>query len=190
MSTGDRLVILDRDGVINRDSDAFVRNAAEWIPIEGSIEAIARLSRAGFRVCVATNQSGIGRGLFGVRELYAMNRKLRRLTRRAGGDIDLIAFCPHHPDAGCECRKPAPGLLDRIEQRTGLPLQGALLVGDALRDLEAGAARGCELWLVRTGKGSRSLAEARLRPPAWWDRVRVADDLAAVVDDTLGGGER
>lgn len=187
MTTDGRLAILDRDGVINHDSDAFIRNAAQWVPIDGSIAAIARLSRAGFCVCVATNQSGIGRGLFGRDALYAMNRKLRRLVRAAGGEVDTVAFCPHRPDAGCECRKPGPGLLDAIAQRTGKPLRGALLVGDSLRDLEAGSSRGCELWLVRTGKGERSLAATAGQAPSWWQYVSVADDLAAVVERTLGG---
>lgn len=180
-----RLAILDRDGVINADSDAFVRSVAEWQPLPGSIEAIARLSNAGFVVTVASNQSGIGRGLFGREVVYDMHRKLRRLVRRAGGEIAEIAICPHAPDDGCECRKPATGLYTRISRRTGLPLEGALIVGDSLRDLEAGAAVGGELWLVRSGKGRRSLETAGSAPPSWWAGVHIADDLSAVVDRVL-----
>ena len=109
-----------------------------------------------------------------------MHRKLRRLVRRAGGDVAEIAFCPHAPDAGCDCRKPRTGLYTRIARRTGLPLDGALVVGDSLRDLEAGAAVGGSLWLVRSGKGERTLAQVADNRPDWWARVRVADDLAAV----------
>lgn len=180
-----RLAILDRDGVINADSDDFVRSVGEWQPLPGSIDAIARLSRAGFVVTVASNQSGIGRGLFGREAVYAMHRKLRRLVRARGGRIAAIAFCPHAPDAGCDCRKPGTGLYTRLAHRTGLSLQGALVVGDSLRDLEAGAAVGGELWLVRTGKGLRSLAAAETAAPPWWPGVRIADDLAAVVDEVL-----
>ena len=181
-----RLAILDRDGVINADSDDFVRSVAEWQPLPGSIEAIARLSNAGFVVTVASNQSGIGRGLFARDVVYDMHRKLRRLVRRAGGHVEQIAFCPHAPGAGCDCRKPAAGLYTRLARRTGLPLEGALVVGDSLRDLEAGAAVGGELWLVRTGKGPRSLAAVEDGAPAWWSGVRIADDLAAVADEVLG----
>ncbi len=186
ISRQESLVILDRDGVINVDSDAFVKSASEWIPIDGSIEAIARLSQAGFKVTVATNQSGIGRGLFERYAMYAMNRKLRRLVAAAGGVIDLIVFCPHRPDDGCACRKPAAGLLDEIARRMSLPLEGAIVVGDSMRDLEAGASRGCRLWLVRTGKGMQSLAAVMAGEPSWWAGVRVADDLAMVADELIG----
>ena len=180
-----RLAILDRDGVINADSDDFVRSVAAWRPLRGSIDAMARLSRAGFVVTVASNQSGIGRGLFGRDVVYGMHRKLRRLVRSAGGSVAEIAFCPHAPGAGCDCRKPATGLYERIARRTGLPLAGALIVGDSLRDLEAGAAVGGELWLVRSGKGRRSVEAAAAEAPSWWPGVRIADDLAAVVERVL-----
>lgn len=178
-----RLAILDRDGVINADSDNFVRSIAEWQPLPGSIEAIARLHKAGFVVTVASNQSGVGRGLFTRETVYGMHRKLRRLVRAAGGDIAAIAFCPHHPDDGCRGRKPETGLYTRLAKETGLPLKSAIVVGDSLRDLEAGDRVGAELWLVRTGKGQRSLAQAAVNPPAWWPRVQTADDLAAVVSE-------
>ncbi|MEL6448468.1 MAG: D-glycero-beta-D-manno-heptose 1,7-bisphosphate 7-phosphatase [Pseudomonadota bacterium] len=176
-----RLVILDRDGVINADSDYFVRSIAEWQPLPGSIEAIAHLHEAGFVVTVASNQSGVGRGLFTRETVYGMHKKLRRLVRAAGGEIAAIAFCPHHPDKGCSGRKPRTGLYTRLANETGLPLDGAIVIGDSLRDLEAGDRVGAELWLVRTGKGARSLKQAADKPPAWWPRVRIADDLAAVV---------
>lgn len=188
MTADTRLAVLDRDGVINEDSDAFVKSVAEWQPIPGSVEAIARLSKAGFVVTVATNQSGIGRGLFARDAVYAMHRKLRRLVRNAGGDIRAIAFCPHHPEAGCGCRKPARGMYDILAARTGLPLATALIVGDSLRDLEPGAGTGAELWLVRTGKGLRALETVAASPPAWWSEVRVADDLAALARQLTADG--
>ena len=175
-----RLAILDRDGVINADSDAFVRSVAEWRPLAGSIDAIASLHR----------------GLFPRAAVHAMHRKLRRLVRAAGGDIAVIELCPHRPDDGCACRKPGTAMLERIGRRTGLPLEGALVVGDAMRDLEAGARFlrtltpfvwrvGGDLWLVRTGKGRRTLAAAQAEPPAWWRDVRVGADLADVVARVL-----
>jgi len=167
------LVILDRDGVINEDSDAYVRSPAEWVPIPGSLEAIARLNHAGYRVVVATNQSGIGRGLFGMAELDAMHQKLHSSLARLGGQLDGIFFCPHGPDDACACRKPRPGLLREIASRHGVDLAGVPAIGDSLRDLEAAMAVGAMPILVRTGKGRA--AEARL--PAHWGAV-VFDDLA------------
>ena len=173
-----KLVILDRDGVINEDSDAFVKSASEWRAIDGSIEAIARLRRAGYTVAIATNQSGIGRGLFDRNALYRMHAKLRRLVRRAGSDIGIIVYCPHAPGEGCDCRKPAPGLLRRIGRHYGVSLRGVPAVGDSMRDLEAARAVGAVPWLVRTGKGRDT--ERALGGVAWRGDVRVADDLAAV----------
>lgn len=184
--SGAGLVILDRDGVINEDSDAFVKSAAEWRPIPGSIDAIARLHRSGYTVAIATNQSGIGRGLFDREALYRMHRKLRRLVREAGGEIGMIAYCPHRPDEACDCRKPKTGLLERIGQRYGKRLDGVPAVGDSLRDLQAARAVGATPWLVLTGKGVRT--EAQLRDVRWRDEVRVADDLAGVVAALTSGG--
>ncbi len=139
-----RLAILDRDGVINADSDAFVRSVAEWQPLPGSIDAIARLSNAGFVVTVASNQSGIGRGLFGRDVVYDMHRKMRRLVRRAGGRVAEIAFCPHAPDDGCDCRKPRTGLFTRIARRTGRAgLEVAQRIADDERILERQAGPAC-----------------------------------------------
>lgn len=176
------LVILDRDGVINFDSDAYIKSAAEWRPIPGSLEAIARLSQAGFTVAVATNQSGLGRGLFNLDDLEAMHAKMEDMLATFGGRLAGVFYCPHHPDDLCECRKPKAGLIDAIEAELGLKAEGAVLVGDSLRDLEAGAAKGCQLILVRTGKGEKTLATL---PPELQRDVSVYDDLAAAVNHLL-----
>ena len=157
-------VILDRDGVINQDSDSYVKSAEEWVPIAGSIEAMARLSRAGWRVVIATNQSGLARGLFDGAALAAMHDKLCGLVEAAGGKVDGIFYCTHGPDAGCECRKPGTGLLQQIEREFAVSLQGCWFVGDSLRDLQAAQRFGCQPVLVRTGKGlatERGLVEAK-----------------------------
>lgn len=153
------LIVLDRDGVINHDSDEYIKSPEEWIPIEGSLEAIARLNRHGYRVVVATNQSGIGRGLYTIDTLFEIHKKMYRVLAEVGGTLDGIFFCPHAPDMGCECRKPKPGLFHQIEKRLGTGLQGVPAVGDSWRDLEAALAAGAEPVLVRTGKGERTLAE-------------------------------
>ena len=175
------LVILDRDGVINRDSRTFVKNVDEFVPLPGSIEAIAALSRAGVTVAVASNQSGLARGLFGRRELRGMHRKLRRLVAAAGGRVDRIVVCPHGPDDGCACRKPRPGLLLRLARHYGTTLAGVPVVGDSLRDLEAAAAAGATPILVRTGNGGRT--EANLPPEL--RGIAVYDDLAAAARELL-----
>ncbi len=181
-----KLVILDRDGVINEDSPDYIKSAAEWHPLPGSIEAIARLSRAGYQVVVATNQSGLGRGYFPESELDAMHRKLKRLVREAGGSIAGIFHCPHTPDEGCSCRKPEPGLLDSIARRWKLDdLNGQILVGDSLRDLEAGATRHCELFLVRTGKGTASATKLADHGNPAVAAARVFPDLSALTDYLL-----
>ncbi len=169
------LVILDRDGVINQDSEDFVRSGREWLPLPGSIDAIAALSRAGFTVAVASNQSGLARGLFDRRALRAMHRKLRRLVASKGGRVDRIVVCPHGPDDDCKCRKPRPGLLQRLAGYYGAELDGVPVIGDSLRDIDAADAAGARPILVRTGNGRRT--ESALR------RARVStevfDDLAA-----------
>jgi D-glycero-D-manno-heptose 1,7-bisphosphate phosphatase len=158
MSSLPRLVILDRDGVINEDSDDYIRSADEWIPIEGSLEAIARLNQAGILVAVASNQSGLGRGFFTPEDLNRMHAKFQRLLARIGGHVDAIFFCPHTPEAGCECRKPAPGLLRSVSLRFGLPLNSVPFIGDSKSDVEAAQAARARPVLVRTGKGVRTLA--------------------------------
>ena len=174
-----KLIILDRDGVINQDSDAYVKSLEEWIPIAGSIEAIARLSRAGWLVAVATNQSGLARGYFDLAALTAMHASLQQRVAEKGGRVDLIRFCPHGPDDLCDCRKPRSGLFHEIAEHFQLPLAGVPVVGDSLRDLEAGVAVGCEPYLVRTGKGSKT--EGKPLPAG----TRIFDNLAAVAEHLL-----
>ena len=172
------MVILDRDGVINRDSRAFVKSSREWLPLPGSIDAIARLTRAGFTVTVASNQSGLARGLLDRNALRAMHAKLRRLAGAAGGRVDRIVVCPHGPDDGCTCRKPAPGLLERLARHYGVSLVDVPVIGDSLRDLQAARAVGARPMLVLTGNG----AETRSALPPELARVEVFDDLAAAAD--------
>jgi D-glycero-D-manno-heptose 1,7-bisphosphate phosphatase len=148
-----KLIILDRDGTINEDRDDFVKSADEWQPLPGALEAIAKLNQAGWTTVVATNQSGIGRGLYGMAELNAMHDKMNRMLKPMGGRIDAVFFCPHAPEEACSCRKPLPGLFNLIAERYGLELTNVPTVGDSLRDLQAGAAVGCHLNLVLTGKG-------------------------------------
>jgi D-glycero-D-manno-heptose 1,7-bisphosphate phosphatase len=173
------LVVLDRDGVINRESDDFIRSPAEWIPLPGSLEAIAALTRAGFRVVVATNQSGVARGLFTAETLDRIHARMSDTIRDAGGRLDGIFHCPHGPDDGCECRKPRPGLLRQIEARFGQSLVGRPVIGDSRRDLEAAVAVGARPILVRTGNGRRTEAE-------WSGPLEVYDDLAAAAAALIG----
>lgn len=177
------LVILDRDGVINQDSDAYVKNVDEWIPIPGSAAAIARLCKAGYQVAVATNQSGLARGYFTPADLDAMHAKMTALVAAEGGSFAHIAWCPHGPDDHCDCRKPLPGLIDQIEQALGVSAAGTPMVGDSLRDLEAGIARGCRPVLVRTGKGIKT--EPKLAGHAELANTPVFDNLSDWVDQFL-----
>ncbi|HEU4645946.1 MAG TPA: D-glycero-beta-D-manno-heptose 1,7-bisphosphate 7-phosphatase [Burkholderiales bacterium] len=170
-----KLVVLDRDGTINHDSDQYIKSPAEWKPIKGSLEAIARLTQAGFRVVVATNQSGLARGLFDMAALNAIHDALQRAVHQAGGRIDAIFFCPHADESGCECRKPRPGMLLEIGKRLNVPMEGVPMVGDSLRDLQAAAAAGARPVLVLTGKGKKTRAAGGL--PAG---TEVYADLAAV----------
>jgi len=151
-----KLVILDRDGTINHDSDQYIKSPAEWKPIKGSLEAIARLSQNGWRVVVATNQSGIGQGLFDMATLNAIHDTMHRAVHQAGGRIDAIFFCPHAGDSNCECRKPKPGMLLEIAKRMNVELEGVPMVGDSLRDLQAAVAAGARPVLVLTGKGTKT----------------------------------
>ncbi len=172
-----KLVILDRDGTINADSDEFVKTPEEWLPLPGALEAIARLNHAGWHVAIASNQSGLGRGLFDVASLNAMHAKLHRLLAAAGGRIDAVFYCPHAPDDGCACRKPRPGLFEQIGERFGIDLAAVPTVGDSARDLQAGAAAGCEPHLVLTGKAAACRGQAL--PPEFPANTIVHDDLAA-----------
>ncbi len=174
-----KLLILDRDGVINEDSDAYIKTLDEWIPIPGSIAAIARLSRAGWTVAVATNQSGLARGYYDEATLDAMHARLRELVAAAGGEVGLIVHCPHGPDDGCACRKPLPGLLQQIAAHYGVALDGVWFVGDSPGDISAARAVACQPVLVRSGKGERTLA--RGLP----EGVKIFDNLAAVAAHLL-----
>jgi D-glycero-D-manno-heptose 1,7-bisphosphate phosphatase len=154
-----KLIVLDRDGVINHDSDQFIKSPEEWRPIPGSLEAIARLNHAGYRVVVATNQSGVGRGLFDMGTLNAIHEKMHRALAQVGGRIDAVFFCPHTADSACACRKPSPGLLLEAGRRFNVDLSGVPVVGDGLRDLQAAESAGARPMLVLTGKGERTLRE-------------------------------
>lgn len=175
-----KLIILDRDGVINHDSPDFIKSPAEWIPIPGSLEAIARLNQAGYRVVVATNQSGVARGLFDITTLNAIHAKLHASAQLVGADIDAIFFCPHAAIDGCDCRKPKSGMFEEIGKRFKVNLKGVPTVGDSLRDLQAGFNRGCTPYLVLTGKGEKTQATGGL-PPG----TQVFPDLAAMVNAFL-----
>jgi D-glycero-D-manno-heptose 1,7-bisphosphate phosphatase len=177
-----KLVILDRDGVINEDSDDYIKTLDEWIPVAGSIDAIAHLSRAGYRIGVATNQSGLARGYFDEITLANMHALLCELVEEAGGQVDTICYCPHGPDEGCHCRKPAPGLLEQISAELQLPVRGAWYVGDTAKDIELALASGCRPLLVRTGKGKQTEArlEATMRA-----NVTIVDDLVAAAAHIL-----
>lgn len=174
------LIILDRDGVINRDSDDFIKSPAEWQPIEGSLEAIAKLNHAGYRVVVITNQSGIARGLLDVDTLSRIHSKMRRMLSQVGGKLEAILYCPHGPDDGCDCRKPQDGAFSELAHRLRIDLNEVPAVGDSLRDLQAAKAVGARPILVKTGKGERTLNDPNLP-----EDVEVYDDLSAVVTALL-----
>ncbi len=170
-----KLIILDRDGTINADRDDYVKSPEEWQPLPRALEAIARMNHAGYRVVIASNQSGLGRGLFDVATLNAMHDKMNHLLAQEGARVEAIFFCPHTNDDHCGCRKPLSGLFEQIARRTGLDLRGVPTVGDSLRDLQAGAHAGCEPHLVLTGKGVafKGQALSRAFPP----NTRVHEDL-------------
>jgi D-glycero-D-manno-heptose 1,7-bisphosphate phosphatase len=175
-----KLIVLDRDGVINQDSEQFIKSPDEWLPIPGSLDAIARLNQSGWRVVVASNQSGVGRGLFGMDMLNAINSHMVEMLAQAGGRLDAIFFCPHAADSTCDCRKPKPGLLRQIESRFNVDMTGVPMVGDSLRDLQAGVAVGCTPYLVLTGKGEKTRDDPELPPD-----THIFSDLSAVVDSLL-----
>ncbi len=175
-----KLIILDRDGVINYDSDHYIKTVDEWIPLPGSMAALAKLTQAGYKIAIATNQSGIGRGYFTVATLDAMHRKMLNLASQIGAKIDVIAYCPHGPDDQCDCRKPLPGLIHQIEQALNMSAEGCYMVGDSLRDLQAGSAAGLVPALVLTGKGERTLAKKE-----GLAGVAVFADLNSFVDNLV-----
>lgn len=173
-----KLIILDRDGVINYDSDAYIKGPDEWRPIPGSLKAIARLTKAGYRIAVATNQSGVGRGLFDLATLAQIHAKMHQAVAEAGGRIDAVFFCPHTADSACGCRKPKPGMLLEILKRFECEPSAVTTVGDSLRDLQAASAAGCRPVLVLSGKGCRTMQDGGMPPETV---VRV--DLAAVASE-------
>ena len=152
-----KLIVLDRDGVINYDSEHFIKSPDEWRPIPGSLEAIARLNHAGFRVVVATNQSGLGRGLFDMARMISIHEKMYKALAQVGGRIDAVFYCPHAADSDCQCRKPRPGMLAEIGQRFGVDMTGVPCIGDSLRDLQAAEAIGAQPILLLSGKGEKTL---------------------------------
>ncbi|MDO9312459.1 MAG: D-glycero-beta-D-manno-heptose 1,7-bisphosphate 7-phosphatase [Nitrosomonas sp.] len=176
-----KLIILDQTGVINQSSDAFIKTPEEWIPIPGSLDAIARLTHSGYRVVIATNQSGIGRGLLDMATYNAINDKMYKAVNQAGGRIDAIFFCPHTSADKCSCRKPATGLLDEIMQRYGVNLKNAPAVGDSLKDLQAATAVGAIPMLVLTGNGQTTCAAKEI--PAG---TQIFENLAAAADALVG----
>ena len=181
-----KLIILDRDGVINHDSDEYIKSPQEWHPVEGSLEAIARLNHAGFRTVVATNQSGIARRLFTMDTLIDINNKMLRLTEEAGGHIEAVFFCPHSPDDHCSCRKPRPGMYNDISKRFRIPARELSVVGDSLRDLQAAQAIHAKPCLVRTGQGEKTeklLQESGLGDiPVFDNLAEAAGHIIAITD--------
>jgi D-glycero-D-manno-heptose 1,7-bisphosphate phosphatase len=175
-----KLVILDRDGTINEDSSEFIKSEAEWKPLPGALEAIAKLNHAGWHVVVASNQSGLGRGLFDVAALNVMHAKMHKLLALAGGRVEAVFYCPHAPDQTCRCRKPLPGLFEQIGERYGVSLKGVPTVGDSARDLVAGAVVGCEPHLVLTGKGEALRGQPL--PDHFPAGTRVHENLLAFAD--------
>ena len=175
-----QLIILDRDGVINEDSDDFIKSPSEWNPIRGSLEAIARLHRAGWRVVVATNQSGIARKLFDLDTLARIHETMHRRVIESGGLIDAVFFCPHGPDDGCRCRKPLPGMFHDIAERLHINLTGVPAIGDSLRDLQAAQAAGASPMLVKTGKGFGTVSH-----PDFDRSLPVFNDLYSAVNHLL-----
>lgn len=175
-----QLIILDRDGVINLDSDQFIKSPEEWKPIPGSLEAIARLNQAGYRVVVSTNQSGVGRGLFDMPTLNAIHDKMHKACAMVGARIDAVFFCPHTAESRCLCRKPKPGMLEEIAERYNVSLSGVPAVGDSLRDLQSAATMGAQPYLVLTGKGAKTQATGGLP-----EGTLVFANLAAVVAELV-----
>jgi D-glycero-D-manno-heptose 1,7-bisphosphate phosphatase len=177
-----RLIILDRDGVINEDSDDYIKSPDEWIPIPGSLDAIARLNHAGYIVAIASNQSGIARGYFSLETLVSMHVKMSDMLSQSGGRIDAMFFCPHGPDDGCDCRKPRPGLLTEIGNRFQTSLADVMFVGDNINDIKAARTAGALPVLVKTGKGEQTantIAQNNI------NNVPVYDDLADLVNSIL-----
>ncbi|PIZ04557.1 MAG: D-glycero-beta-D-manno-heptose-1,7-bisphosphate 7-phosphatase [Gammaproteobacteria bacterium CG_4_10_14_0_8_um_filter_38_16] len=168
--------VLDRDGVINIDSPDYIKSADEWIPIPGSIEALVLLVKAGHSIVIATNQSGLNRGLFSLHDLDHIHQKMLKMISRAGGKIERIYFCPHRPDEGCDCRKPKTGLFEKMKQDFKLNLAEVIYIGDSQKDVDVAKAVGCQFVLVKTGNGEKTLATIGNNPD-----LLVFDDLLAAV---------
>jgi len=177
-----KLIVLDRDGVVNHDSTQYIKSPDEWRPIPGSLEAIARMNHAGFRVVVATNQSGVGRGMYDMATLNAIHEKMHKALAQVGGRLDAIFFCPHTADSKCDCRKPKPGMLHEIGRRFGVEMTGVPVVGDGLRDLQAAEAVGAQPMLVLTGKGEKTL-----RDGGFPKNTVIFPDLAFAASALLAG---
>lgn len=176
-----KLIVLDRDGVINRLPESSpVCTVEDWLPIEGSLEAIARLSQAGYQVAVSTNQSGIARGLLDVDTLHRIHRRMHELVAKEGGKIDVVVFCPHSDADGCDCRKPAPGMLYTLSERLDVELPDVIVVGDSLRDLQAALAAAAQPVLVKTGNGQQTLDNNK-----GLEHIPAYDDLSSFVEHLL-----
>jgi len=178
-----KLVILDRDGTLNHDSDEYIKSPEEWKALPGALEAVGRLNHAGYHVVLATNQSGLGRGLMDVASLNAIHKQMFKQLAAVGGRIDAIFYCPHTPEDACACRKPLPGLLDQVAERFGIDIKDVPFVGDSLRDMQAAEAAGCTPHLVLTGK-SEALRGSPL-PPTFPASTQMHTDLQAFVDMLL-----
>ena len=177
-----KLIVLDRDGVINHDSDDYIKSPDEWEPIDGSLEAIARLNHDGYIVAVASNQSGLARGHFGIESLTAMHNKMEEMLAKLGGRVDAIFYCPHGPSDGCDCRKPKPGLLLQIGQRFNVPLKEVVFIGDSVSDIDTAINANAKAILVRTGKGIKAEKILQVENKT---SVPVYDDLASAVTAIL-----
>jgi|SRR5438105_9942503 len=185
-----KLIILDRDGTINEDRDDYVKSPEEWVPLPGALEAIAKLNHAGWHTVLATNQSGLGRGLFDMAMLNAMHARMNQMLAKHGGRIDAVFFCPHAPEEQCECRKPLPGLMELIAERYGVNLKDVPLVGDSLRDLQAGIAAGCPTHLVLTGKAGQLDPLQREQMLQQAPGTQVHADLCAFADSLISDERR
>ena len=173
-----KLIVIDRDGVINHDSDAYIKSPEEWIPIEGSLEAMARLNHSGYIVVIASNQSGLARGYFDIESLSAIHKKMEQMLAKIGGRVDAIFYCPHGPNDACDCRKPKPGMLLEIGQRFNVPLKDVVFIGDSVTDIKAASNANAKAMLVRTGKGLKAEKILQVENKT---SVPVFDDLAAAV---------
>lgn len=181
------LVILDRDGVINEESDQYIKTPSEWIPLEGSLQAIARLNKAGFHVAVATNQDAMSRGLYDAPALQKIHTRMHQAVSAVSGRLDAVYFCPHGAEAKCSCRKPEPGMLSDCIRRFGAEASQVYVVGDRWRDLIAAAKAGCMPILVRTGYGLKTLAEHESGSAPMPAATQVFDSLASWVEKVLSG---